>query len=77
MAALYAHMQFLSLPGNLKIELVDELGNHFDPREVKEVDYLAKFLNKCVVNKVCKEMIAKKRAGTIEVYQDKIIVKEN
>ena len=77
MTNMFAHIQFLKLPRNLKIELVDESGKHFDPREVKEVDYLARFLNKCVVNKVCKEMIALKKTGIIEVYQDKIVVKEN
>jgi len=77
MKSLYAHMQFPPLPVNIKIELVDESGNHLDPYNIKEVDYLSKFLNKCVVYKVCREMIARKKAGIIEIYQDKIIFKEN
>jgi len=77
MNSLYAHMQFPPLPVNIRIELVDELGNHLDPKEIKEVDYLSKFLNKCVVYKVCRDMIARKKGGIIEIYQDKIIFKEN
>jgi len=61
----------------IKVELVDENGNHIDPRQVKEVEYLSKFQNKCVVNKVYSQMIADQRSGVIEVYQDKIVVKEN
>ncbi|PWT71883.1 MAG: hypothetical protein C5B59_16945 [Bacteroidetes bacterium] len=69
--------QFQPLPINIRIELVDESGKHYLPHEVNPVDYLSRFLNKCVVNKVCREMIARKKAGVIEVYQDRIIVKEN
>ncbi|HEX4851581.1 MAG TPA: hypothetical protein VFV08_12275 [Puia sp.] len=68
---------FQPLPVNIRIELVDESGKHYHPHEVNPVDYLSRFLNKCVVNKVCREMIARKKAGIIEVYQDKIVVKEN
>jgi acetylglutamate synthase len=62
---------------NIKVELVDEMGNHIDPRQVKEVEYLSKFQNKCVVNKVYLQMIADQRSGVIEVYHDKIVVKDN
>jgi hypothetical protein len=41
------------------------------------VDYLSRFQNKCVVNKVYHQMLADKRSGIIEVYQDKIVVKDN
>jgi hypothetical protein len=64
-------------PLNIIIRLVDELGNYIDPHHLKEVDYLARFQNKCVVNKVYHQMVADQRSGTIEVYQDKIVVKEN
>jgi hypothetical protein len=69
--------QFLRLPFNIKIQLVDESGQRLDPKEVKNFEYLSRFQHKCVVNKVCRDMIADRKAGTIEVYQDKIIVKEN
>ena len=62
---------------NIKVELVDEMGNHIDPLQVKEVEYLSKFQNKCVVNKVYLQMIADQRSGVIEVYHDKIVVKDN
>lgn len=62
---------------NIKIRLIDEQGNFIDPLQLKEVDYLARFQNKCVVNKVYHQMLADKRSGIIEVYQDKIVVKEN
>ena len=65
------------VPYNIKVELVDEMGNHIDPRQVKEVEYLSKFQNKCVVNKVYLQMIADQRSGVIEVYHDKIVVKDN
>jgi hypothetical protein len=68
---------FGSLPGNIKIRLVDESGNFVDPHQIREVDYLARFINKCVVTKVFRQMMADKRSGTIEVYQDRIIVREN
>ena len=77
MTVLPAFMRSSQSPLNIRIELVDESGNHFDPKEIKEVDYLSRFLNKCVVNKVYQQMIADKKTGTIEVYQDKIVVREN
>jgi hypothetical protein len=64
-------------PFNIRVELVDEQGNHVDPQHLKEVEYLSRFQNKCVVNKVYHQMIADRRSGIIEVYQDKIVVKEN
>jgi hypothetical protein len=70
-AALWGH-----LPSNIKIRLIDEQGNFIDPLQLKEVDYLSRFQNKCVVNKVFHQMLADKRSGVIEVYQDKVIVKE-
>jgi hypothetical protein len=66
-----------SSPFNIRIELVDEQGNYVDPHHLKEVEYLSRFQNKCVVNKVFHQMIADQRSGTIEVYQDRIVVKEN
>ncbi|GGA98844.1 hypothetical protein [Puia dinghuensis] len=65
------------LPSNIKIRLIDESGNFIDPHQIKEVDYLSRFINKCVVNKVFQKMMADKRSGVIEVYQDKVLVKEN
>jgi len=62
---------------NIKVELIDETGNRYNPFEIPEIEYLSRFQNKCVVNKVYQKMIADKKSGTIEVYQDKIIVKEN
>jgi hypothetical protein len=70
--ALWGH-----LPSNIKIRLIDEQGNFIDPLQINEVDYLARFQNKCVVNKVYHQMLADKRSGVIEVYSDKILVKEN
>ena len=64
-------------PFNIRIELVDEQGNHVDPHHLKEVEYLSRFQNKCVVNKVYSQMIANQQSGIIQVYQDKIVVKEN
>jgi len=64
-------------PFDIRIKLVDELGNHVDPHHLKEVEYLSRFQNKCVVNKVYHQMIAEQRSGIIEVYQDKIVVKDN
>jgi hypothetical protein len=69
---LWGHM-----PSDIKIRLIDEQGNFIDPLQIKEVDYLARFQNKCVVNKVYHQMLADKRSGIIEVYQDKIVVREN
>jgi hypothetical protein len=71
-AALWGH-----LSSNIKIRLIDELGNFIDPLQLKEVDYLSRFQNKCVVNKVYHQMLADKRSGVIEVYQDKVIIREN
>jgi hypothetical protein len=62
---------------NIRIKCIDESGNTFDPLQLKEVDYLSRFLNKCVVNKVYNQMVADNRSGIIEVYHDKIVVKEN
>jgi len=70
-AALWGH-----LPQNIKIRLIDEHGNFIDPRHLNEVDYLARFQNKCVVNKVYHQMLADNRSGVIEVYQDRVIVKD-
>ena len=74
---LWQSTQTASSPFNIRIELVDEQGNYVDPHHLKEVEYLSRFQNKCVVNKVYHQMIADRRSGTIEVYQDKIVVKEN
>jgi hypothetical protein len=71
-AVLWGH-----LPSNIKIRLIDENGNFIDPLQLKEVDYLSRFQNKCVVNKVYHEMLADNRSGVIEVYQDKVVVREN
>ena len=65
------------VPYNIKVELVDEMGNHIDPQHVKEIEYLSKYQNKCVVNKVYLQMVADRRSGVIEVYHDKIVVKDN
>lgn len=62
---------------NISIRLIDEYGNRIDPLQIKEVDYLSRFINKCVVNKVFRQMLADKRTGVIEVYQDKVLVKDN
>jgi hypothetical protein len=65
------------LPSNIMIRLIDETGNLIDPLQLNEIDYLSRFQNKCVVNKVYHQMLADNRSGIIEVYQDKIVVKEN
>jgi hypothetical protein len=70
--ALWGH-----LPSNIKIRLIDEAGNLIDPLQLDEIDYLSRFQNKCVVNKVYHQMLADNRSGIIEVYQDKIVVKDN
>jgi len=68
----------LNLSSNsISIRLIDEYGNRIDPLHIKEVDYLSRFINKCVVNKVFRQMLADKRTGVIEVYQDKVLVKDN
>jgi len=71
-AALWGH-----LPPNIKIHLIDEQGNFIDPLQLKEVDYLYRFQNKCVVNKIYNQMLADKRSGVIEVCQDKVVVRDN
>ncbi len=76
-SAFWQSTQTSTSPFNIRIELVDEQGNHVDPHHLKEVEYLSRFQNKCVVNKVYHQMIADQRSGIIEVYQDKIVVKEN
>ncbi|MHA4806731.1 hypothetical protein ACX0G9_01425 [Flavitalea flava] len=70
-------LQLPQSPLNIIIRLVDELGNYIDPHQLKEVEYLSRFQNKAVVNKVYHKMVEDNRSGTIEVYQDKIVVKEN
>jgi hypothetical protein len=65
------------LPQNIKIEWIDESGNSIDANQLNEVEYLSRFQNKCVVRKICTNMIADRRSGTIQVYQDKILVREN
>lgn len=77
MLSLSANSSWGHLPANIKIRLIDESGNFIDPLQIKEVDYLSRFINKCVVNKVFQKMLADKRSGVIEVYQDKVLVKEN
>ncbi len=70
--ALWGH-----LPANIKIRLIDETGKLIDPLQLKEVEYLSRFQNKCVVNKVYHQMLADNRSGIIEVYHDKIVVRDN
>ena len=70
--ALWGH-----LPANIKIRLIDEAGNFIDPLQIKEVEYLSRFQNKAVVNKVYHQMLADNRSGVIEVYQDRVVVKDN
>jgi len=77
MLNLYANSLWNHLPSNIKISLVDESGNRLDPFQVNEVDYLSRFINKCVVNKVLQRMMASNQKGVIEVYNDKVVVKEN
>jgi hypothetical protein len=71
-ATLWGH-----LPQNISIRLIDEHGNFIDPLQLKEVDYLSRFQNKCVVNKVYHQMLADNRSGVIEVYQDRVVIREN
>jgi hypothetical protein len=75
----YLHFLMPSLQRlfNIKVELIDESGNRYTPYEIPEIEYLSRFQNKCVVNKVYQKMVADKKSGVIEVYQDKIIVKES
>jgi hypothetical protein len=65
------------LQSNIRIELVDETGKYVDPLQLKEVDYLSRFQNKSVVRKVYSQMVSDNKSGIIEVYQDKIVIKEN
>ncbi|HEY4336509.1 MAG TPA: hypothetical protein VGM89_11445 [Puia sp.] len=74
---LYTSSLWNHLPSNIKIRLVDESGNRLDPFQVNEVDYLSRFINKCVVNKVLQRMLASNHSGVIEVYNDKVLIKEN
>jgi len=67
---------FTQLPKNIRIELIDESGKHWDPSEIQDVDYLSRFQNKCVVNKICRDLIGRRKTATVEVYQDKVIVRE-
>jgi len=69
-------VQWVTTPLNIRVRLIDEFGNHIDPRSLREIDYLARFQNRAVVGKIYNEMVADKRTGTIEVYQDKVVVKE-
>ena len=77
MSNLYTTALWGHLPANIKIRLIDESGNLIDPLQLNEVDYLSRFQNKCVVNKVYHQMLADNRSGIIEVYQDKIVVRDN
>jgi len=77
MLNLYTSALWNHLPSNIKIRLIDESGNRLDPFQVNEVDYLSRFINKCVVNKVLQRMVASKASGVIEVYNDKVLVKDN
>jgi len=77
MLNLYTNAFWNHLPSNIKIRLIDESGNRIDPFQINEVDYLSRFINKCVVNKVFQKMMADNRSGVIEVYNDKVVVKDN
>jgi hypothetical protein len=77
MLNLYTNAFWNQLPSTIKIRLVDESGNSLDPHQVNEVDYLSRFINKCVVNKVLQRMLASNQKGVIEVYNDKVLVKDN
>ncbi|HEY4107903.1 hypothetical protein [Puia sp.] len=77
MLNLYTNALWTQLPSNIKIRLVDESGNRLDPFQINEVDYLSRFINKCVVNKVLQRMLASNHSGVIEVYNDKVLVKDN
>jgi|GEM_PF-824290 len=77
MLNLYANTLWNHLPSNIKIRLIDESGNRLDPVQVNDVDYLSRFINKCVVNKVLQRMLAARQTGVIEVYNDKVLVKDN
>ena len=74
---LYANSLWSHLPSTIKILLIDESGNRVDPYQINEVDYLSRFINKCVVNKVLQRMMATNQKGVVEVYNDKVVVKEN
>jgi hypothetical protein len=77
MMNVHTYWQASNQASNIRIELIDEQGNRCDPHHINEVDYLSRFQNKAVVNKVYSKMIADNRTGTIEVYQDKILIREN
>ncbi|HVU98119.1 MAG TPA: hypothetical protein VHE34_23005 [Puia sp.] len=77
MLNLYANSLWNHLPSTIKIRLIDESGNRVDPYQINEVDYLSRFINKCVVNKVLQRMMASNQKGVVEVYNDKVVVKEN
>ena len=77
MLNLYSNSIWGHLPQNISIRLIDESGNFIDPQQIKEVDWLSRFMNKCVVNKIFQKMVADKRSGVIEVYQDKVLIKDN
>ena len=77
MLSLYTNSLWGQLPNNIKIRLIDESGKTVDPQQIREVDYLSRFINKCVVNKVIQKMLGDKRSGIVEVYQDKVLVKES
>ena len=67
----------LSLSQNIKVEWIDESGNSINANELNEVEYLSRFQNKWVVRKICTNMIADHRSGTIQVFQDRIQIREN
>ena len=77
MLNLFTNAFWSHLPSNIKIRLIDESGNFVDPIQINEIDYLSRFINKCVVNKVYQKMLADNRSGVIEVYNDKVLVKDN
>ncbi|MDR3714983.1 MAG: hypothetical protein P4L51_19390 [Puia sp.] len=69
--------RFMQLPQDIKIEWIDESGNSIDANQLNEVEYLSRFLNKWVVRKICTNMIADRRSGTIRVYHDRVQIQEN
>lgn len=62
---------------NISIQLIDEFGNRIDPLQIREIDYLSRFIHKCVVGKIIRQMQADRRSGVIEVYPDKVMIREN
>jgi hypothetical protein len=77
MFQLNSFWQSLQATLNIRVRLVDEFGNHIDPLQMREVDYLSRFPHKSVVSKVLRQMVADHRTGTVEIHQDRIEVKEN